>query len=87
MSADPEAVMKQRRETAAALYAKIKNPRSGDAATVVALAEVISYANEGEYAESFKAALAAFKAKKKSKRDDNAVMDALRVLEKNNVIK
>ena len=49
MSADPAAVKALRRETAAKLFAKIADPAAVDIATFKALAEVISYANEGAY--------------------------------------
>ena len=72
MSADEGAVMAERRATAARLFAKIADPSSGDAATVRALAEVISYAFEGEYTGArlgeyktcFDKALAAYRASK-----------------------
>ena len=45
--------MALRRETAAKLFAKIADPKAATADNVKALAEVISYANEGEYKAAF----------------------------------
>ena len=79
MSADPAAVMALRRETAKALFAKIKDPKAVDVATLKALGEVISYANEGEYRTAFDACLAAAKEKfdDKAKADANKALDVL----------
>ena len=63
MSADPAAVMALRRETAAKLFAKIADPAAVDVTTLKALAEVISYANEGAYKTAFEACLAAARGK------------------------
>ena len=60
MSADEASVAKLRRETAAKLYAKIKNPDAGDAATVKALAEVVSYSNESVYVDKLRSAAKKF---------------------------
>ena len=88
MSGDENDVMALRRKTAAELYAKIADPKAATAANVTALAEVVSYANEGVYAESFKKALAGFRAlKDKPKGDVAAVNKALNVLIRNNVVK
>ena len=59
LSADPDEVMKLRRETAATLFAKISDPKKADVATLLALGEVISYANEAPYRDAFDACLAA----------------------------
>ena len=61
MSACPEKVMELRRETAAKLYAKIADPADASAATVKALAEVVSYAKEEPYLGAFTAALEAYR--------------------------
>ena len=86
MSADEGAVMKLRRETAAKLFAKIPDPKKGDAATLKALAEVISYANEGEYKAAFDAALAEYRAKPGPRREVDDVNGALDILIRNKVI-
>ena len=79
MSADPAAVMALRRETAARLYAKISDPAAVDVPTLKALAEVISYANEGEYKASFDACLSAARGKfgEKERADANKAIDVL----------
>ena len=51
MSAKEDDVMALRRQTAKALYAKLKTPIAPTTENMLALAEVISYANEGEYAD------------------------------------
>lgn len=61
MSAKIDDVMALRRETAAKLYAAIPDPKAVTAANVKALAEVVSYANEGRYADDFKACLDAYR--------------------------
>ena len=80
MSACPEKVMALRRDTAAKLYAKIADPKASDAETLKALAEVVSYANEGAYAADFQAALEAYRAKKGDEKEVKSVNDALKVL-------
>ena len=86
MSAVPEKVMELRRRTAAALYAKIADPAAATAANVKALAEVVSYANEGAYAAAFQAALAAYKSKPGDADEVKSVNAALDVLVRNKVI-
>jgi len=86
MSACPEKVMELRRETAARLYAKIADPTAATAENVKALAEVISYANEGEYCASFWRALEAYRAKPGDKNEVKDVNGALDVLVRSNVI-
>jgi len=86
MSACPGKVMELRRETAARLYAKIADPTAATAENVKALAEVISYANEGEYCASFWRALEAYRAKPGDKNEVKGVNGALDVLVRNNVI-
>ena len=86
MSAKETEVMALRRATAKALYAKVADPKAATADTVAALAEVVSYANEGEYAESFKAALEAFRKSGASKEDVEKVNKALSVLVRNKVV-
>ena len=53
MSADEDAVMALRRETAARLFAKIEKPVRPTVENMLALAEVISYAKEGEILETW----------------------------------
>ena len=86
MSADPEKVMELRREMAATLYAKIADPKAATAANVKALAEVISYANEGQYKEAFEAALEAYRANPGDKREVDDVNKSLHILVRNHVI-
>ena len=54
MSADENEVMSLRRETAGALYAKLAKPLVPTVDNMLAMAEVISYAKEGEIAVSWK---------------------------------
>ncbi len=86
MSACPEKVMELRRATAKELYAKIADPKAATAANVKALAEVISYANEGRYARDFWLALEAYRAKKGDAKEIADVNHALGVLVRNKVI-
>ena len=87
MSADEGEVMALRRQTASRLFAKIGNPRAADADTVVALAEVVSYANEEPYADAFKASLEAFRRQEnKDRKAVGAVNNALKVLIRNKVV-
>ena len=86
MSADPEAVMALRRETAAKLFAKIADPKAATAANVKALAEVVSYAYEGEYKAAFDAALEAYRAKPGDKKEVDGVNKDLDVLVRNGVV-
>ena len=87
MSADENEVMALRRRTARKLFEKIKDPRAADADTVVALAEVVSYANEEPYAGAFKASLEAFRKQgNKDKKAVGRVNKALEVLIRNKVI-
>ena len=69
--------MELRRKTAESLFAAIPNPAKGDADTLIALAEVISYANEGVYKKAFEAALEAYG---KNPVDKHRVNKALSVL-------
>ena len=79
LAGDPAAVMALRRETAKALFAKIKDTKAVDVATLKALGEVISYANEGEYRAAFDAAFAAGREKlgDAQKRDVNKAFGVL----------
>ena len=86
MSACPGKVMELRRETAARLYAKIADPTAATAENVKALAEVISYANEGEYCASFWRALEAYRAKPGDAKEVEALNKSLDILVRNNVI-
>ena len=88
MSADPNEVMKLRRETAAKLFAKIADPKSVNAETVKALAEVVAYANEGEYQTSFANALKAYREMKPTnEKEVKSVNDALKVLVRGGILK
>ena len=86
MSADPAEVMELRRRTAAALFAKIADPKAATAENVKALAEVVSYANEGAYKAAFDAALEAYRAKPGDKKEVDGVNGALDVLIRNKVL-
>ena len=86
MSACPKKVMELRRDTAAKLYSKIADPAAPTAANIKALAEVVSYANEGEYCAAFWRALEAYRAKPGPADEIMDVNKALDVLVRNNVI-
>lgn len=88
MSADPNEVMKLRRETAAKLFAKVADPKSVNAETVKALAEVVAYANEGDYQTSFANALKAYREMKPTNaKEVKSVNDALKVLVRGGILK
>ena len=53
MSANEDAVMALRRETAAKLFARLEKPLKPTVENMMAMAEVISYAKEGEYATAW----------------------------------
>lgn len=86
MSAKEDDVMALRRKTAADLYGKIAKPSEPTAANVQALAEVVSYANEGRYAADFKACLEAYRRNPGSAEEVKTVNKALKVLERNGLI-
>ena len=87
LSADENDVMALRRKTAAELFAKIENPNEPSTANVKALAEVISYANEGKYAEFFGKCLEDYRLKADKPVDEvKDVNAALDVLTRNRVI-
>ena len=87
LTANENDVMALRRETADALYAKIKDPNEVSAKNLMALAEVISYANEGKFADSFKKCLKDYRAKANKSADEvKDVNNALKVLLRNRVI-
>ncbi len=86
MSARPDKVMELRRETAAKLFAKIKDPKAATAENVKALAEVVSYANEGAYRDAFQKVLEAYRAKHGSAKEVKDVNKSLDVLIRNKVI-
>ena len=86
MSADKKEVAKLRRKTAAELYAKIKNPKAGDVETLLQLAEVVSYSNEGEWKNAFEKAFKAFKSSRHSKSEIKRVKEAVNILRRNNVV-
>jgi hypothetical protein len=86
MSGDENEVMAERRKTAETLFNKIKNPAAGDAQTLIALAEVIAYANEGKYAKAFNAALEAYRKNRGDDKEVAWVNKNLNVLIRNKVI-
>ena len=86
MSACPKKVMELRRDTAAKLYAKIADPKAATADNVKALAEVVSYANEGEYCASFWRALEAYRASPGPADEVKEVNKALDVLVRNGIV-
>ena len=86
MSADPEQVMALRRQTAAKLFARIADPKVPSADNVKALAEVVSYANEGVYREAFERALEGYRARPGSEDEVKGVNGALDVLIRNKVL-
>ena len=69
MSANENDVMALRRKTAAELFAKIAEPKVPSAGNVIALAEVVSYAMEGEQKEAWDKAVAGLLATIKSNSD------------------
>lgn len=83
-SADENDVMALRRDTAGKLYNKIENPSEVSSKNLLALAEVISYANEGVFAESFKKVLEAYRLKPDG--DKEKVNNQLKVLIRGKVI-
>ena len=95
LSADENEVMALRRKTAAELFAKIAEPSVPSAENVIALAEVVSYAMEGEQKEAWDKAVAGLLATIKSNSDAELktsagelvkVRNSLRVLERNAVV-
>ena len=95
MSANENDVMVLRRKTAAELFAKIAEPKVPSAGNVIALAEVVSYAMEGEQKEAWDKAVAGLLATIKSNSDAELktsagelvkVRNSLRVLERNAVV-
>ena len=69
------------------MFANITNPEAGDAKTVAALAEVISYANEGVYLRAFKKALADFRKRTDVSKEDKDLVDCcIEILVRNRVI-
>jgi hypothetical protein len=86
MSAKTDDVMALRRETAAKLYAKIPDPKSATAETLKALAEVVSYANEGVYAKDFQTCLENYRKSSHPEKELREVSSALEVLVRCKVI-
>ena len=87
LTADENDVMALRRKTAAELFAKIKDPNEISATNLKALAEVISYANEGKYSDSFKKCLDGYRAKAGKSADEvKDVNNILGVLLRNRVV-
>lgn len=89
LTANENDVMRQRRETAAALLAKIENRDAVTTANVLRLGEVISYANEGVYRAAWQKVASAYLAQidKQSSEDRAKVAQMLRKLVKGNVLK
>ncbi|MBP5285797.1 MAG: DUF1080 domain-containing protein [Kiritimatiellae bacterium] len=85
LAADEGEVMKLRRETAGKLFAKIADPSAGTAENVKALAEVVSYANEGEWAKAFAGALDAYRRNHGDAAETGDVNNALGVLVRNGI--
>ena len=95
MSADTDAVMKLRGETAEKLFAKVDMSKPDSAKTVLALLEVVSYAKDAKYMDALKASCDAYRAKlekldaegglDKARGDVNGVWKAIEVLRRNNV--
>ena len=86
LSAKTDDVMALRRETAAKLYGAIADPKAVSADNLKALAEVVSYANEGRYADDFKACFEAYARAPGSAAEVRSVNAALDVLIRNKVI-
>jgi hypothetical protein len=94
LTADENEVMALRRRTAAALFAKIADPRAPTGENVAELSEVVSYSKEGEAADAWEKAcegfIAALKARgeevKSSAGEIVRARNALRILERNGVI-
>lgn len=86
MSAKTEDVMALRRATAAKLFAAIADPKAVSADNLKALAEVVSYANEGCYADAFKACLDAYRRTPGDAAEVNGVNKTLDVLIRSKVI-
>ena len=86
MSADENDVMALRRKTAAELYAKVAAPCTASAETLLALGEVVSYANEAPYREAFLKCLKEYGAKPGDKAEVADVNRKLGVLVKAGII-
>ena len=87
LTADENDVMALRRKTAAGLFARIENPDEVSAANLKALAEVVSYANEGKCADAFRKCLDAYRAKANKPADEvRDVNNAIDVLRRNGVV-
>ena len=83
LAADP--VVRQA-ATAKELYAKIAKPIQPTVENMMAMVEVISYANEGAYCAAFWRALEAYRAKPGDADEVKGVNKALDVLIRNDVI-
>ena len=80
MSADPAKVMELRRQTALRLFRAIENPTEVSADNLLALGQVVQYANEGVYKEAFDRCLEAYRAKKGDEEEVKRVNKGLEVL-------
>lgn len=81
---DENEVMALRRDTAGRLYSRIANPEEVSSTNLLALAEVISYANEGAYAAEFSKVLEAYRLKPDARKDE--VNRSLKVLIRGKII-
>ncbi len=87
LTADENEVMALRRKTAELLFARIKDPSAVSAENVKALAEVVSYAKDAKYVDSFKKCLDSYRAQADKNADDvKSVNGALAVLRRNRVM-
>lgn len=89
LSGDENAVMAERRATAARLFNKIADKKAATAKNVKDLAEVVSYVNEAPYREAFLEALKAYRplAEKDDKKTIDSVNYVLGFLVRGGVIK
>lgn len=86
LSAKEEDVMALRRETAAKLFAKIADPAAVTADNLLALGEVVSYANEDPYRAAFDKCLTAYRATIQTEDEKKRVNQGLRVLVKAGIL-
>ena len=87
MSGNENDVMACRRNTAAELYAKIADKEAVTGANVLALGEVLAYADEPEYRAAFLKCLEAYRAKPGDAKEVAHVNERLGVLVKAGVLK
>ena len=80
MSADSASVMALRRKTALTLFRAIENPTEVSADNLLALGQVVQYANEGIYREAFDRCLEAYRTNKGDDKEIKRVNTGLGVL-------